>query len=316
MARRIRFIPEGGALVEVTCRTIQGRFLLRPGEELNQIVKGVLARAARLHEVQVVGVVYLSNHFHLLVWVDHAQQLARFMGYLNGNLAREAGRLHGWRDKFWSRRYQAVLVSEEEQAQIARLKYLLAHGAKENLVHRPQDWPGVHCAEALLTGQSLDGIWINRTQECAARRSRKTRCSNTYTETESLSFIPLPCWTHLQEVEYRHRIQILLHEIEREAAAAREIKRTSIPARRVCRRRILRQHPHQAPARLQKRPAPLAHAFRKSVRKGLREAYGAFLAAYRQAAMRLRSGDRNVVFPPGSFPPALPFVMPALARAP
>jgi REP element-mobilizing transposase RayT len=145
MGRRIRFIPEGGALVEVTCRTIQGRFLLRPSEELNRIVTGVLARAARRHSVPVVGVVYLSNHFHLLLWVQHAQQLARFMGYLNGNLAREAGRLHGWRDKFWSRRYQAILVSDEEEAQRTRLKYLLAHGAKENLVQRNSSphpvWP-------------------------------------------------------------------------------------------------------------------------------------------------------------------------------
>ena len=38
MARRLRFIPEGGALVEVTCRTIHGRFLLKSSRRLNQIV--------------------------------------------------------------------------------------------------------------------------------------------------------------------------------------------------------------------------------------------------------------------------------------
>ena len=40
MGRTLRFIPEGGALVEVTCRTIHGRFLFRPSRELNDIVVG------------------------------------------------------------------------------------------------------------------------------------------------------------------------------------------------------------------------------------------------------------------------------------
>jgi REP element-mobilizing transposase RayT len=316
MGRPLRHIPEGGSLVEVTNRTIQGRFLLRPGEELNRTVKGVLARAARLHEVQVMGGVYLSNHYHLLVWVEHAKQLADFMGYLNGNLAREAGRLHGWRDKFWARRYQAALVSEEEEAQVARLKYLLSHGAKEHLVRRPQDWPGVHCVEALLTGAPLEGVWVNRSRQCAERRKCKAPDPNSYAEVESLSLAPLPCWKHLSEAQYRERIRTLLTDIEREVEEVRERGNISLPARRVCRRRILRQDPQKAPKKMKKSPAPRVHAFRKSVRKAMHEAYGHFYAAYRQAAERLKEGERQVSFPPGSFPPALPFVLPAVARAP
>src|SRR5690242_7802871 len=43
----------------------------------------------------------------------------------------EAGRLVDWREKFWSRRYRAIVVSGEEGAQRERLKYVLSHGAKE-----------------------------------------------------------------------------------------------------------------------------------------------------------------------------------------
>jgi hypothetical protein len=48
MSRRLRYVPEGGALVEVTCRTVHSRFLLRPSLALNEIVLGVLARARSL----------------------------------------------------------------------------------------------------------------------------------------------------------------------------------------------------------------------------------------------------------------------------
>ena len=54
--------------------------------------------------------------------VASAQRLASFMNYLNSNLAREAGRLIRWREKFWGRRYQAILVSQEAEAQIGRLR--------------------------------------------------------------------------------------------------------------------------------------------------------------------------------------------------
>ena len=99
MGRRLRYIPPEGCLVEVTNRTIQGRFLLRPSAELNMLVVGILGRAQRLYDVEIHGYVVLSNHYHLLVTVKSALQLARFMAYFQGNLAKEAGRLHNWRGR-------------------------------------------------------------------------------------------------------------------------------------------------------------------------------------------------------------------------
>ena len=55
-------------------------------------------------------------------------------------------------------------------------------------------------------------------------------------------------------------------------------------------------------------PAPMVHAATKRVRKELRAAYGWFLAAFREAADKLKKGDRDAPFPHGSFPPHLPFV--------
>jgi hypothetical protein len=45
-----------------------------------------------------------------------------------------------WPHRVWSRRYQAILVSGEEAAQIERFRYLLSHGCKEGLVARSRDW--------------------------------------------------------------------------------------------------------------------------------------------------------------------------------
>jgi hypothetical protein len=44
------------------------------------------------------------------------------------------------------------------------------------------------------------------------------------------------------------------------------------------------------------------------MRREMWEAYAWFVGEYRQAAEKLKAGDRLAAFPPGSFPPALPFV--------
>jgi hypothetical protein len=123
VSRLLRFIPDGGSLVEVTCRSIHSRLLLRPGHPLNEIIIGALARSKRLYGVRIVCFSFVSNHFHLLLEVDDARQLSRFMGYFASKLAKEVGRLTGWREKIFGRRYQAILVSPEERAQALRAAY-------------------------------------------------------------------------------------------------------------------------------------------------------------------------------------------------
>ena len=255
MGRRLRYIPEDGSLVEVTCRTVHSRFLLRPSAELNEIVAGVLGRAQRLYEVAICSYSFLSNHYHLLLYAKDAGQLMRFMAYLNSNLARETGRLHGWRDKIWSRRYQAIVISPEEPAQIERLRYVLANGCKEGLVGRPRDWPGVHAARDLMSGQAWQGYWFSRTQEYAARRRGETFDRLKYATPETVVLSPLPCWNHLPAEDWRRLTLHLIHEIE-EAAAAR-LKAGSQPLGASA---IRGQHPHDRPASPKRSPAPLFHA--------------------------------------------------------
>ncbi|HEY0558323.1 MAG TPA: transposase [Thermoanaerobaculia bacterium] len=304
MGRKLRYIPEGGALVEVTCRTFHSHFLLRPGGDLDGIIVGVLGRAQRLYEVRCCGYMWASNHFHLLLDVDNARQLAKFMCYVNSKIAREISRLHGWTEKIWSRRYQAIVISDEDGAQIARLKYLLANGCKEGLVARPQDWPGVHVAKALIQDEDLTGYWFDRTREYAAHNRGEAFGPLQYATLETLYLSPLPCWKHLPKDVWRARALGLIQEIEEEAAAerARTGDQPLGPAA------ILAQHPLDRPKNSKKSPAPLFHAASARVRRELWEGYRLFVAAFRQAAERLRAGDRDAVFPLGSFPPALPFV--------
>lgn len=269
---------------------------------MNDVIRGVLARAARLAGLAVHAPVFLSNHYHLLVSVTDAQQLATFMNYLNSNLAREAGRLVRWREKFWGRRFQAVIASDEEEAQVGRLSYLLAQGVKEGLVASPFDWPGVHCAQALTEGTTVSGRWHDRTLESRARRKGVPLEPQAFMEQEELLLTPLPCWKSLTPEEYRARVLELIDAIEADARLQQEeTGRAPLGADAVC-----QQNPHHEPNRIKKGPAPLVHAVAPAVRRSLRNAYFTFRDAYRYAANRLRTGAPDFEFPPGAFPPPLP----------
>jgi hypothetical protein len=300
--RPLRWIPEGGALVEVTCRTLHGRFLLKPSLDLNEIILGVLGRGQSMYEVGISALAFASNHYHMLLRVKDAEQLSNFMGYVNSNLAREAGRLVDWREKFWSRRYRSIVISDEEEAQVARLKYVLSHGVKENLVSRVLEWPGVNGLRHLLYGEPLTGYWFDRSQEYAARQRGESFERLSYATLETVQFKPLPCWEGLSPDQARTRMAALVAEIEHEAEVAR---RGSEPAGVTA---VLSQDPHSHPRKPKKSSAPRFHAFRHEIRLALYDAYSLFLGLFRDAAEKWKLGDRQAHFPTGSFPPGLPFV--------
>jgi REP element-mobilizing transposase RayT len=298
MARRLRFIPRE-SVVEVTCRTIQGRALLRPSAELNALVVGVLGRALDMYrDVRIHAFAFMSDHVHVLLSVPDALVLSQFMNHFNSNVAREAGRLHDWREGFWARRYTAIVVADEE-SQVARLRYVLAQGTKEGLVARPTEWPGANCARALAFGGRVFGTWIDRTKQSGAQKPGAETSQHTIRYEVPLT--PLPCWRGLPPSQLHGRCRTMMSDIARAAAEQRQGKP---PLGRAA---ILAMNPHERLAAVKLRPAPLVHAASEEVRVAFREEYRSFVAAFYSASEGLASGNAGDAFPLGSFPPRLPF---------
>lgn len=292
MGRRARYLPDDEHLVEVTCRVIQRRFLLRPSSTLRSIIIGTLARYQKRHRMRICGFVYLSNHCHLLLRPESVEQMAAFMRDINSKIAREAGRLYGWRDKFWSRRYTSIVVSVESEDQVARLRYLLEQGCKEGLVASPREWPGATSIEGLLSGKALEGVWIDRTGPWRSRAGSSRLLGGDAT-TQQLQLSPIPCWDGLSERTRRARASEMVREIERRM---RDV--VVLGAETIC-----RQDPHGRPREPERRrTAPMFHAVAPQIRRALEAGYRHMRAAYLQAREQWRSG-RPAEFPPGCFAP-------------
>ena len=146
---------------------------------------------------------------------------------------------------------------------------------------------------ARSSGASPKGLWFNRTEEFAARNRREDFGRLKYAEEEGLVLSQLPCWADLTPEQYRERITELVDDIEAEAPADRKtrgIEPLGVEA-------ILRQDPHTRPNQTKKSPAPAVHAASKEARKKFWEAYSAFVAGFREAAEKLKTGEWPVRFP-------------------
>ena len=232
--------------------------------------------------------------------------MARFMGYVNSNIARKVGRLVGWRGPFWERRYSHVVVTNEEAAQVERLVYLLRNGCKEGLVWRPEEWPGATGVKAMLSGEmKLEGKWLDLSGRFRARQRGESTATRRFVDRETLELSKLPCWKGLSDEKYREQIRGLVELIAEETATMHAAK-GSEP---VGVKKLRRMKPTQCAANPDRSPKPLVHAASMKARRQFREGWKLFVEAFLAASKCLREdGDLGAKFPPGCFPPGRAFV--------
>ena len=287
------FIPGLGYFV--TARCCQARYLMRPSQETNEVLGGVLARAARLMDVEIFAFSFQSNHLHLLVRAPRGN-LSKFMQFIMSNVARKVGWLVRWRGTFWERRYSAEPVLDDE-ALVERLRYILSQGVKDGLVRKCRDWPGLSSLRMLVRGSRRTFSWFAWSKRWTARtdQASTSRFHPRWAERETLELTVLPCWAHLAQKRRARRVLELVRSAEREAEGMHEW----VPGRA----RVLSQHPHHRPARPERRPRPYCHASTGFARRAFIEHYRVYVASFRSASARWREGDLAAPFPPGSVKP-------------
>ncbi len=126
MSRPRRHVHPGGSHFEITTRVLQRRYLIPTGAHFRSITIGIMARAKELYPVELYAFGGLQNHLRMLLGAAEVDRLAGFVGYVKSNMAREANRIVDWNEKYWGRRYRAIEISDEEQAWVDRLRYVIS----------------------------------------------------------------------------------------------------------------------------------------------------------------------------------------------
>ncbi len=131
-------------LYDITDRVDDGSHYFT--SDMADTILAALGKAQAVSALRIYGYVVMSNHYHLLVAARGAAELFQFLRVFHSDVARAINRGLSRRGRLWARRASIVRVSDEPEAQVARLRYILANSVKEGAVEHPSAWGGPHVA--------------------------------------------------------------------------------------------------------------------------------------------------------------------------
>lgn len=271
-----RVLP--GRTYLLTRRCLERRFYLRPDPKTCQIFEYLLAVACQRFDIQVHAYVMMSNHYHLVV-TDPLGKLPDFQQYLNSLLARAINQYRSHWGQFWDREsYNAVELLDRD-AILTRLAYTELNPVRAGLVAHPTAWLGPTSATLRFGHKRL----ISRPEGFF---------SPAMPQTAALELVE-PTTIDKQRAQ-SHRDQVfsdIRQSINSDEPRARGM--------RFILQRDWKDRPttHEPRRKLCPRFASRCSELRI---RALTE-YRRWLDAYQSALQRFKSGQRQVLFPAGTF---------------
>jgi hypothetical protein len=269
----------------------------------------VLAVAAHKYGVRCHEVLFMSNHFHLLL-TDAKGVLPHFMGYLNSLLARAVNALQGTRGTVFEYEYNLVSPADALRA-LEHAVYVLANPCAANLVVHSREWVGcstgaMRYGETRVIDRPTEGLWALPTKDDTKRqearssgRAGRSRMRSRLPKVVEFKLHRLPGFDGVPDDELRGEVLRRLHrreeELERERRRARK--------KAVGMRRAAKQHWRNAPRGTEDLfgLVPSVSGTTKEERRAARARLAAFVQAYREARARYLAGDHDVPWPYGTW---------------
>lgn len=273
----------------ITRRTERRHCLLRPDTELNALVSYALIVSARKHGILLHAFCAMSTHLHYVV-TDPLSRLPEFLKMFHQLLAIGIKIIRKWDGAVWDRCQTSVVDLCTRQAIVEKIAYTLANPVESGLVWEAHEWPGIKTRVHDIGEQVME----------AKRPDRCFSTKNPQWVLDAKLEVSLPPSIPLTDADtFRDDIT---KELARLEAAAHRI----IPKHRVLgAARVLKVSPESRitgpqPSRGRNPTFAVGRGNREALAQAKRELRN-FRAAYRRALMKWRAGDRDTLFPAGTY---------------
>lgn len=274
-----------GTTYFVTRRIERRHCLLRPCRKINAAIRRSLVVSAAEHGILVHGFSAMSTHIHYVV-TDPDGQLPQFMAGFHRMLALEVQKIWKWEGAVWNRSQASVVELCTQQAIIEKIAYTIANPVLAILVYYAHQWPGVK------TSAHDMGYRILRIEQDRSRQSSQ--------ESESCPILRITVPPSISDAAaFCDNVEAEVKRLER-AVHASVPRSQFLGAKRVMEvnpeSRITTHEPRRQinPTFAVGRGNPIALA---RARRALRE----FRQSYRNALEQWRLGNRQVLFPAGTY---------------
>ncbi len=276
---------------------------------------GAMAEAQFATGISIYGYAVLSNHYHLLASAAGQREMSSFLRYFHGSVGcaiNSRDKTHG---RVWARRAAVIPVSDEPEAQLARMRYILSNSVKEGLAQHPAAWTGPHVAHFFEAGiaETADN------RDCAeggagweAHKNAQLE-SGTTGRSRPLVITPLPHMASLSLGKYLNYCRYLMADVARDPldrdggvaalSTLADIARvppapastSAVAAKPLPPSERQATEPRRSRSRMRRH---VVHAHSPAIAKMMETALKDFLACYRAAS----TGYRNGTMGPSDFP--------------
>jgi len=278
MASPRRVVP--GVTYLITRRCSQRTFRLRPCAATTHILAYCLAVALEKTGMVLHAACFMSNHHHLVV-SDPLGELPNFLRELHRLTAKAMNALQGQWENLWSAEPCSAVRLADDQDVIDKIAYVAANPVAAGLVEKPEDWPGL-------------SVWTEGVATLAQPRAY-FRAGGECPESVTLRVVS----PRLEHAEDGRRVQLAIASKVAEAHHKMHIAgRTFVGRAAVLAQSFIRQAKSFEPKRI---VVPTVAAKNPQARKALFAIQKAFRIAYRRALTAWREGDRESIFPFGTW---------------
>ncbi len=274
-------------------RTTRRFFLLRPDRDgkMQQAFLYVLAIVAAMHGVLIHGVVLMSSHYHLVV-TDVRGLMPYFLRDLNRLMAMVTKAHRQWPEEVFNKSQTSRVRLMTTGAILDKIAYVIANPVAAFAVRKARKWPGV----TVMAEELGRKVFRVRRPEGYFDPNNKQ-----WPDVAELRIVlPEQVVDELGEDGAREAIAARVADKEREAhAEAQREHKGFLGAKRVMQTRITARGT-ACEERGARAPTFAAAGDREAAEQAVAE-LRAFRAGYRDALERWRLGERDVIFPAGTW---------------
>jgi REP element-mobilizing transposase RayT len=148
-----RKLFQTGNVYEICTRMQQGLPLTAHPSAVT-LLRGMLARAQAYYPITISHLVFMANHFHMIVVAQKPEDVANFMEYFKSQTSRVLNILFGLSGQSWAERYDSPCVLDVSKL-MDRLEYLYTNPQQANLVDTIDHYPHISSWRQLVSGTTL-----------------------------------------------------------------------------------------------------------------------------------------------------------------
>ena len=269
----------------ITRRTTQREFWLKPTRQTTQIFLYCMAVAAEITGVKIHCATVMSNHWHAVL-TDPNMKIADFYGWVHKFVSKAVNCSLGRWENLWSTDKTSVIPLESPEDVLDRTVYTLCNPVNAHLIANASKWKGV---------------WLYKHSHAQTIRRPDVyfQPDGDMPEEVELKIYHPPSHENMSAQQYEQLVGLEISIREKEIVTEMRASGQSFMGMDA----VLRQSHSDKPKNREARRTltPKFSAINKWLRLSAIKRYKQFVADYMQAREFFKKGNRDAVFPFGTY---------------